>query len=263
MPNKRKIKNTAAARKSARLSGVTGMVAPEVSARETVADSAVLPHGASDSTVTPEASTLAPKGVAKPAPRVAMVQPTQRGRLSFRTQWKKRTLRQHVLIDEASSEHFLDEKIVCSDNCSPFCNEAKKLSDERCELINKIFSADGFFDQMEETRREKGVESKEYKLLLQVSDATKTYLDRVLKGNLVGLAADFKKTVPGEEINAIFDNNFGIIHVVACMECWEEKLRLKKMSNALILNVVLCNGYNEELFNVLEQVKVAKTSWRD
>ena len=173
------------------------------------------------------------------------------------------TLRQHVLIDEASSEHFLDEKIVCSDNCSPFCNEAKKLSDERCELINKIFSADGFFDQMEETRREKGVESKEYKLLLQVSDATKTYLDRVLKGNLVGLAADFKKTVPGEEINAIFDNNFGIIHVVACMECWEEKLRLKKMSNALILNVVLCNGYNEELFNVLEQVKVAKTSWRD
>ena len=53
--------------------------------------------------------------------------------------------------------------------------------------------APGYVDQMEETRREKGVESKEYKLLLQVSDATKTYLDRVSKGNLAGLAADFKK----------------------------------------------------------------------
>ena len=89
MPNKRKNKNNAVAHKSARLSGVTGMVAPEVSARETVADSAVLPNGASNSTVTPEASTLAPKGVAKPAPKVAMVQPTQRGLCLFECNGKK------------------------------------------------------------------------------------------------------------------------------------------------------------------------------
>ena len=125
-----------------------------------------------------------------------------------------------------------------------------EIAGERSDILYEILKSKGFIDQMETSKREK---PKDYKVLDETIDTIATYIQRVAKGHAMGLAAEVKKSIPGEKIYRIFKSYLGLIQVVASIEYWEEKYFLSRMHQEI---QHADSSFNPELTKALEKVKL-------
>ena len=170
-------------------------------------------------------------------------------------------VRRHVLHLEGqrrdNSEFQEDKFPACRDQtCANPCGKChhfdttREIAGERGDILHKILKSEGFFSQMETSKREK---PKDYKVLEETICIIATYIQRVAKGHVVGLAAEVRKAIPGEKIYRTFDDYLGIVQAVASMEYWEEKYLLSRMYQEI---QHVGSSFNLELNKALEKVKL-------
>ena len=170
-------------------------------------------------------------------------------------------VRRHVLhLEDTKQDNgkFDSDKFqACREQtCAYPCSECYRFSKSmdiagvRGDILHDILRSEGFFSQMEISKRER---PKEYKVLDETIGVIAIYIQRVAKGHVMGLAAEVKKSIPGEKIYRMFDDYLGIIQVVASIEYWEEKYLLSRMHQEI---QGVSSSFNLELSRALEKVKL-------